>query len=168
MQPDSMKASALRHLLSGLGAILVAHGVSQSKAELLTGIAVFLAPLIWSKVAKTKVGLYITTALQLEAGTSRPELEEAVQLLQSSGIASGRDAALIRQTLADLGKKTAVVLLVLLLPTLTAQTSAQATAQVTAQPTAQATAIPHAQRFPISSFAAPRKATGSSQRAGHL
>ena len=73
--------SILRHLLTGLGAWLIAQGfVQEGKWEqLLMGASVFLVGIIWSIINKSGFVKRIETALGMQSGATTEQLEQVVK-----------------------------------------------------------------------------------------
>lgn len=79
-QPDSQLTGAIRDLLKIAGVSLAAKGIiDQSTAAILPGIAIAIGSVLWSVWQRRHAATVIATALDMNKGSSRDQLDRRVE-----------------------------------------------------------------------------------------
>ncbi|HYL98290.1 MAG TPA: tyrosine-protein phosphatase, partial [Blastocatellia bacterium] len=80
MQPESVVAGQVRHLLTAIGiAIATKKGIDQQYIPMIVGLFMAIGGSLWSAWNKKQVSARITAALKLDPSSTRADLEEAIQ-----------------------------------------------------------------------------------------
>src|SRR5215831_8523545 len=86
-KPDSKGQSVARHVLTGLAGALILKGkLSPTDAVTYVGLLVWLLPVAQSWLSKTRIGLWLHTAIMLPPDSSRAALTEAVKVALNQGL----------------------------------------------------------------------------------